>query len=37
MLYIPKIDDYIKVLIDEEMNDFVAMNLREYFKFIIEE
>ena len=37
MLYIPKIDDYIKVLIYEEMNDFVAMNLREYFKFIIEE
>ena len=37
MLYIPNINDYIKVLIDEEMNDFVAMNLHEYFKFIIEE
>ena len=34
MLYIPKIDDYLKTLTDEKMNDFVAINLSEYFKSI---
>ena len=32
MLYIPKIDDYIKILTDDEMNDSVAINFSEYFK-----
>ena len=27
-----KIDDYLKVLIDKEMKDFVATNLTEYFE-----
>ena len=37
MLYIPKIDDYLKILTDEEVNDFVAKNFSEYFKSISEE
>ena len=37
MLYIPKIDDYLEILTDEEVNDFVAINFREYFKSIREE
>ena len=32
MLYILKIDDYLKILTDEEVKDFVAMNFSEYFK-----
>ena len=32
MLYIPRIGDYLQILIDEEIKDFVAINLREYFK-----
>ena len=32
MLYIPKIDDYLKILSDDEVKDFVAMNFREYFR-----
>ena len=32
MLYIPKIDDYLKILTDEEVKDFVAINFSEYFK-----
>ena len=37
MLYIPKIDGYLKILIDEEVKDFVAINVSEYFKSIREE
>ena len=37
MLYVPKIDDYLKVLPDEEVKDFVAINFSEYFKSIKEE
>ena len=37
MFYIPKIDDYLKTLTDEEEKDFVAINLSEYFKPIREE
>ena len=37
MLYIPKIDDYWKVLTHEEEKDFVAININEYFKSIREE
>ena len=32
MLYIPKIGDYLKVLTDDEVKDFVAINFSEYFK-----
>ena len=34
MLYIPKIDDYLKVLSDKEVKDFAAINFREYFKLV---
>ena len=32
MLYIPKIDKCLKILTDEEVKDFVVMNVSEYFK-----
>ena len=32
MLYIPKIDGYLKTLTNEEVKDFVAINFSEYFK-----
>ena len=32
MLYIPKTDDYLKILTDKELKDFVAINFSEYFK-----
>ena len=32
MLYITKIDDYLKILTDKEVKDFVAINFRKYFK-----
>ena len=34
MLDIPKTDDYLKLLTDGEVKDFVAINFREYFKSI---
>ena len=34
MLYIPKIDDYLKILTDEEVKDFAAINFSEYLKYI---
>ena len=37
MLYIPKIDDYLKILTDVEGEDFVDINFRKYFKSIREE
>ena len=37
MLYIPKIDDYLKVLADEEVKDFVAIHFSEYLKSTREE
>ena len=37
MLCIPKIDDYVEVLTDEEVKDFVAKTFGEYFKSITEE
>ena len=37
MLYIPKIHDYLEILTDEEMKDFVAISFSEYFKSIKEE
>ena len=36
MLYIPKIDNYLKILTDKKVKDFVAINFNEYFKFIKE-
>ena len=32
MLYIPKIDDYLQIVTDDEVQDFVAINFSEYFK-----
>ena len=32
MLYIPKIGDYLKILTDEEVKDFVAINFSKYLK-----
>ena len=32
MLYTPNIDDYLKILTNEEVKDFVAINFNEYFK-----
>ena len=34
MVYIPKIDDYLKISTDDEVKDFVAINISEYFKSI---
>ena len=33
MLYIPKIDDHSKVLTDEEVKEFLPINLSEYLKY----
>ena len=32
MLYILKIDNYSKILTDDEIKDFVAINCGDYFK-----
>ena len=32
MLYIKKIDEYLKILINEDVKDFVAIHFSEYFK-----
>ena len=32
MFHIPKVDDYLKILTDEEVKDFVAISFSEYFK-----
>ena len=32
MLYILKIGDYLKILTDDEVGDFVVINFDEYFK-----
>ena len=37
MLYIPKIDDCLEILTDEEGKDFVAINFSEYYKSVREE
>ena len=37
MFYIPKINDYLKILTDEEVKDFVSINFSNYFKSIKEE
>ena len=33
MFYIPKIGDYLKILTDDKLKDFVVINFDEYFKF----
>ena len=37
MLYVPKIGNFLQILTDEEIKDFVAINFSEYFKLIREE
>ena len=37
MMYIPKMDDFLEILTDEEVKGFVAINFSEYFKPISEE
>ena len=37
MLYIPKIDDYLRIVTDVEVKHFVAINFSEYFKSTREE
>ena len=37
MLHIPKTDDYLEILTDEEVKDFVAINFSECFKSIRED
>ena len=32
MLYISKIGDYLKIVIDDEVKHFVVINFDEYFK-----
>ena len=32
MLYIPKINNYLKILTDDEVKDFIAINFTEHFK-----
>ena len=34
MLHIPKTYDYLEILTDEEVKNFLAMNFSEYFKSI---
>ena len=34
MLHISKIDDYLEILTDEEVKDYVAINFSEYFKYL---
>ena len=36
MLYIPKINDCLEILTNEEVKDFVAINFSECFKSIEE-
>ena len=37
MLYIPKIGDYLEILTDEEVKDFVVINFSKYFRSVREE
>ena len=36
-MYIPRIDDYLKILNKEEVKNFVAINFSEYYKSITKE
>ena len=33
-MYIPNVGDYLKILTDEELKNFVVINFSEYFKSI---
>ena len=37
MLHIPTIDDYLRILTNEEVKDFVAIDFNEYLKSTKEE
>ena len=37
MLYIVKIDYYLKILTDEKVEDFIVISFSEYFKSIRED
>ena len=37
MFYIPKIDDYLKIMTDEKVKDFVTISFSECFKSIRKE
>ena len=37
MLYIPNIDNYLEILTDKQVKDFVPINFSEYFKSMKEE
>ena len=37
MLYIPKTDDNLKIVTNEQAKDFVGINFSEYFKSIRQE
>ena len=37
MLHVPKIDEHLKALTDDEVKDFASINFSEYFKSIREE
>ena len=37
MLYFPMIENYFKILTDEEVKDFVTIDLSEYFQSVREE
>ena len=37
MLYIAKIENYLKILTNKEVKDFVVINFSEYYKSIREE
>ena len=37
MFHVPKIGDYLKIVTGEEVKDFRAINLSQYFKSIREE
>ena len=37
MLHILKIDDYLKIVTAQEVEDFIAINFSDYFKSIREE
>ena len=32
-MYLPNIDDYLKIFTDDEVKDFAAINFSKYFKY----
>ena len=35
-MYVPKIGDYLKIMTDDEVKDFVVINFGEYFRKVAE-